>query len=422
MGQTISEKIIARYCGKEKVVPGEYVVVSDFVGPIGYSFTGMNLIASIQDNLALIGAQLAHPERIILNGDHNTPALKTEDVNLFRDVRERAGRLGVKKIYDKEGIGHVVNIEKGEILPGTLFVHIDPQAALAGGIGAYYTNGGRLGSTVMEAFALGQLTICVPETLRVEMNGNLPHNVMGRDIWLRVLNDIGPAGAFGMIIEFAGTTIDSMSIEQRMNLCGNAGFAGADGAILQSDQVTQEWFRENFGRDVELIRSDEDACFARVIKYDAADFVPMVAYPPDVFTSRPASELSDVRVDQCVIGTCAGGTLDDLRIAAGILKGKHISEHVRFLVSPVTQRVWVAASRAGYLADLAEAGAKILPPTCDVCLGVIGPLAAGEVGLSQQTLNTPGRSGSPEASIYLASAATIAASALNGYITDPSAY
>jgi len=422
MAQTLSEKILAKHAGKDKVIPGEYVVLKDFAGPIGYSFTGLNLPQSYQGQLGYIGGKIAKPENCIINGDHNTPAQTIADVELFKSVRTTAKQLGIEKVYDREGIGHVVNIEKGDIVPGKAFVHMDPQAALAGRIGAFYTNGGRLGSYFLEAVALGEITVCVPGTIMVEINGALPYNVMSRDIWFHVLNDIGPDGAHGIVIEFSGSTIDKMCIEQRMVLCGNAGFAGADGAIIQADSETQKWYKENFNLDVNTIKGDEDAVYKKTLSYDAAHFVSMVTYPPEIFTSRPANELSNVKIDQCIMGTCAGGTLDDLRIASAILKGKTIHKDVRFLVSPVTQRVYIQASKEGLLATLAEAGAKILPPTCDVCLGVVGPLAAGEVGLSQQTLNIPGRSGSKDAFIYLASAATIAASALTGYITDPAKY
>lgn len=418
MGQTIAEKILSTYMGRD-VKPGEYIEVKDFVGPIGYSFTGVNALASPLGLIKAMGGTPAHTDRWIFNGDHNTPARTTADVELFKTVRQLAAANGITKIYDKEGIGHVVNIEKGDIAPGTLFVHSDPQATLAGGIGAYYTNGGRMGSCIMEAYALGQITLCVPETLRIEINGKLPANVSGKDVWMQILHDIGPDGAFGMILEYAGTAIDEMSIEDRMILCGCAGFCGSDGAILQSDEKTQAWFKENFDREVETICSDPDAVFAKTLTYDASAFVPMVAVPPEVYTTRPVREVSDVKIDQCIIGTCAGGTLKDLRTAAAILKGKKIADGVRLIVSPVTQRVYIEAAKEGLLATLTEAGAQVLSATCDVCLGVVAPLADGEVGLSQQTLNTPGRSGSTKADIYLASAATIAASALTGYLTEP---
>ena len=418
MGQTIAEKILSRYMDRA-VAPGEYVEVKDFVGPIGYSFSGSNAVAQMLGIVKAIGAEPAHPERWIFNGDHNTPARTQEDIKLFRDVRQLAESAGVTKIYDREGIGHVVNLEKGDILPGTLFVHSDPQATLAGGVGAYYTNGGRLGSCVMEAYATGQITLCVPETFRIEINGALPDNVTGKDVWMRVLRDIGPDGAFGMMLEYSGTAIDAMSVESRMILCGCAGFCGSDGALTQSDEKTQAWYRDNFGIEVETLRADPDARYARTLTYDAADFLPMVAVPPQVYNTLPVREAEKVRIDQCIIGTCAGGTMEDLRAAARILKDRKIADGVRFIVSPVTQRVYAQASREGLLATLTEAGAQVMCSTCDVCLGVVAPLMEGEVCLSQQTLNTPGRSGSPKASIYLASAATIAASALTGYLTEP---
>lgn len=418
MGQTITEKIYSKYMGYP-VKPGDYIEVENFVGPIGYSFTGVNAVASPLGLIKGMGVSPAHPERWIFNGDHNTPARSIADVELFRDVRQMAESAGVTKIYDTEGIGHVVNIEKGEISPGDLVVHSDAQAALCGGIGALCTTGGRFGSCVMEAYATGKMIICVPETIKIEINGKLDPRVYGKDVWMKVLSDIGPDGALGAILEYTGTAINDMSIESRMVLCGSAGFAGAEGAILQSDEKTVAWFKENYNRDVEMIQSDADAVFSKVIVYDASEFKPMVAVPPEVFTCKPVAEVKGVKINQCIIGTCAGGNIEDLRAAAKILEGKHIKEGVRFIVSPVTQNTYIQAAEEGILTILAKAGAQILSSTCDVCLGVVGPLADGEVGLSQQTLNTKGRSGSTKADIYLASAATIAASAITGYITEP---
>ncbi len=211
--------------------------------------------------------KIAKPENCIINGDHNYPPKSIEDVELFKAVRSKSEELGIKNIYDKgEGIGHVVNVEKGHILPGKVFVHVDPQASNAGGIGAFFTNGGRLGSAPYEAYALGEITVRVPETLRIEINGKLGRNISSRDIWFHILNDIGPDSAYGMVIEFAGTTIDEMSIEQRMVLCGNVMYAGADGAIMQSDSKTQQWFKENFNIDVETIKADDDAKYEKNIK------------------------------------------------------------------------------------------------------------------------------------------------------------
>ncbi len=422
MTQTIVEKIIARAAGVERVSPGEYVVLKHFVGPIGYSFTGFNFAAIVQNQLKRLGLDsIANPEKCILNGDHNTPHQSEEDVILFREVREKANQLGIEKIYEHQGIGHVVNVEKGDILPGAAFVHMDPQSTNAGGIGAYYTNGGRLGGNWIEAFAFGELTICVPGTLRIEINGQLPSGVTGRDVWFKVLNDLGPAGAHAMFLEFCGSTIEDMNIEDRMVLCGSAGFCGADGAIIQSDARTREWFKVNFGRDVETLLADPGATYADTHRYQAEEFVPMVTVPPEIFTSKPASELRDIKLDQCMMGTCAGGSLSDLRIAAHILNGKSIHPDVRFIVSPVTQRVYTEAAKEGLIGTLSDAGVTVMSSTCDVCVGVAATLAAGEVCLSQQTLNAPGRSGSDKAEIYLAGAATIATSALTGFITAPEA-
>jgi len=420
---TLCEKILAKHSHKETVLPGEYIVLKEFVGPVGYSFTGYNFPKMIRDRLSSIGYnRISNPENCILNGDHNIPPQSIDDIELFKSSRAIAEQLGITHIYDRgEGIGHVVNVEKGHVIPGKVFVNQDPLSTNAGGIGALFTNGGRLGGTLFEAFALGQITVCVPGTIKIEINGELGHNVMARDIWFQVLNDLGPDGAHCMVLEFAGSAIQAMCIEERMLLCGGAENTGADGAMIASDAKTQEWFKKNFDIKVETIQGDEDAVYARVLKYNAADFLPMVTYPPKIYTSRPARELSHIQVDLCLMGTCAGGSFNDILMAARILKGKKIHKNVRFILSPVTRRVYVEAAREGLFTILSDAGVMILPPTCDVCLGVKAPLAPGEVSLSQQTVNTPGRSGSPQADIYLASAATIAASSLTGCITDPQA-
>lgn len=423
MAQTLCEKIIARYCGRDQVAPGEYVTLTDFAGPISYSFRGFNVAATMEAMLKGLGLSgPAKPENCIINCDHNVPPQNEEDARLLKEVQEAATRLGISKVYAREGIGHVVNVEKGDLRPGIAFVHMDPQATNAGGVGAFYTNGGRLGGNFVEAYATGEITLCVPGTIRVEIDGDLPDYVTSRDVWMTVLNDLGPDGAHGMIIEFGGTAVAGMSIAQRMILCGNAGFAGADGAITQSDAMTQDWFCKNVGIEVEAIGPDVDAVYARVLHYDGGTFKPMVTYPPEVFTSKPAAELSHVEIDQCIIGTCAGGTLEDIRAVAAIVKGRRVHERVRFVVSPVTQRVYAQAADEGLVDILTDAGVRVVASSCDVCVGVVAPLAEGEVGLSQQTMNVPGRSGSMHAHIYLANAETIAVSAITGRITDPQAF
>ncbi len=419
MGMTIAEKIISKYCGRDLVKPGDYVTLSDYVGPIIYSFKGGDNATSMLQLTQAIGVDgYKKLDHMIYNEDHNNPPQEAAVIEEFKQARASAEKLGMK-VYAHEGIGHVVNVEQGDITPGCLFVHFDPQAANAGGIGALYTNGGRLGSSFIESMALGTLTIRVPETLRIVINGKLNPYVTGRDIWIYIQDLLGPAAAYGMVIEFAGSTVKGLSIEDRMILCGNVSYAGADTAIIAADEKTKQWYQEVAGIDVEMIDDDEDAQFERIIEIDAADIPVMVSVPPQIFTGKPASTLKGIKVDQCIIGTCLGGSIQDLRIIAKMLKGKKIADHVRMLVSPVTQKTYVRAVKEELLIPIAEAGATILPPTCDICLGVLGPLSDGEVGISQQTLNIPGRSGSMKADIYLASAATIAATALTGYITDP---
>lgn len=419
MGMTITEKIIAKHCGKECVKPGEYVTLSGFVGPVIYSFKGGDNATSMLQLTQALGVDgYKKLDHMIYNEDHNNPPQEADVIEEFKRARESAEKLGMK-IYDREGVGHIVNVEEGDITPGSVVVHFDPQAANAGGVGALYTNGGRLGSSFIESMSFGTLTIRVPETLRIEIDGELNPYVSGRDVWIYVQNLLGPAAAHAMVVEFAGSTIRNMSIEDRFIMCGNISYTGADTAIIEADEKTQQWYKDIVGIDVDTLFDDEDAEYERIIKINAADIPVMVSVPPKISTGKPASELKGIKVDQCIIGTCMGGNIEDLRVLAKMLKGKKVADHVRMLISPVTRKTYLRALDEGLIAPILEAGATMLPSTCDVCLGVLGPLSDGEVGISQQTLNVPGRSGSMKADIYLASAATIAATAITGYITDP---
>ncbi|MDO4328136.1 MAG: aconitase family protein [Lachnospiraceae bacterium] len=422
MKQTLCEKILAKAAGKPSVTPGEYITVKDFTGPIFYSFKGVSVLGMYMDAAEKIsGKKISNGNKYIYNEDHNSPPVNADSIRFFKDEHKRAKDIGAT-CYCREGIGHVVNVEQGDIMPGKVFVHFDPQASNAGGVGAFYTNGGRFGGHVVEAMAFDEITLCVPETIRVVIDGQLKPYISAKDVWFAVQNELGPDGAIGAVVEFDGSAIEAMDIDQRMILCGEISYVGADTALIKSDAKTCTWYKENFGIEAEEISGDSDAQYSRVLHFCAEDIVPMVTYPPEVFTSCPASELKNVAIDQCIIGTCIGGSLSDLRIAANILKGHQIKEGVRFIVSPVTQYVYSQAAREGLLSTLADAGAIVIAPTCDVCFGGVGPLNPGEVSLSQQTLNVPGRSGSHEAFIYLASAATIAASAITGYITSPETY
>lgn len=422
MGYTLCEKILADAAGKEAVKPGEYITVKKYSGPVFYSFKG---VSTLGNNLKLAekisGKKITDGSNYVYNEDHNSPPVDPASIDFFKGERKLAKSVGAR-CYIREGIGHVVNVEKGEILPGQVVAHFDPQAANCGGVGAFYTNGGRFGGNIVEAMAFHELTICVPETIKVIIDGELKPYISAKDVWFTVQNDIGPDGAIGAVVEFDGTAIENMEIDQRMILCGEISYVGADSALIKSDARTVAWYKDNFNIDAVEIAADEDAKYTKVLRYRGEDIVPMVTYPPEVFTSCPAKELEHVAIDQCIMGTCIGACLSDLRIAANILKGKTIHENVRFVVSPVTQYVYSRAADAGYLSVLADAGAIVIAPTCDVCFGHVAPLTDGEVGLSQQTLNVPGRSGSHKAFIYLASAATIAASALTGHITSPETY
>jgi len=420
MGETISEKIIAKAAGKKSVAPSEFVGVRPDLGPIMYAFAANDPPRRIKHTLKNLGIErILHPEKVMIFFDHNQPAKTVECAELYKSVREGVQDLGIKHFYAMKGIGHIVLAEYGLARPGMLIVHGDPHAATVGGIGAFVTNGGRYGSTPDEILATGEITIRVPETLECKVTGNLGKGVMSRDIWQHLIGEIGPDGAIGRVIEYDGPAIQKLSIDSRMTICNPVVFAGAETGIVNPDKETVDWVKERTTEPFDLLSSDSDAEYADTLEYDASKIEPLVAAPPDVYVTKTVVEVEGLEIDQAVLGTCAGGRMEDLRIAAKILKGRKINPSVRMLVVPATQDIYINGIREGLIETLARAGAVICAPTCDICWGRMGQLATGEISISQQTLNIPGRSGSDKAKIYLASAATIAASAVEGKITDP---
>ncbi len=413
MGKTIAEKIIGEHCGKE-VKAGEFVVanvdvtaVQDGTGPL-----------TIQEIRKINLEQARNPERTILFIDHAAPSPGKELSNAHKTLREFAKKTGAVLSEVGEGVCHQRLVEE-YVNPGEILVGADSHTCTSGALGAFATG---MGSTdVGIAIALGKTWFKVPETFKIEVNGRFREGVYAKDLILHLIGLIGADGATYKALEFSGSTIDEMPMTDRFCLSNMAVEAGGKAGLIASDEITREYLiSRGRGDKFRTIDSDPDAEYERIINIDASTVEPTVSCPHTVDNTRPAKELGDVKVDQVFIGSCTNGRIEDLRIAADILKGKKVHRDVRLLVVPASREVFIRASREGLLEVFAEAGAAINTPGCGPCVGVhAGILGDDEVCLATQNRNFQGRMGNPRGYIYLSSPATAAVSALFGQITDP---
>ncbi|RKY46317.1 MAG: 3-isopropylmalate dehydratase large subunit, partial [Candidatus Neomarinimicrobiota bacterium] len=291
-----------------------------------------------------------------------------------------------------------------------------------GAFGAFATG---VGSTdLAAALATGKLWFKVPETILVEIKGKVPDGVYAKDIILKIISILGVDGATYKAIEFTGEVVEQMSMESRMTMCNMAIEAGGKVGVIEPDEITFDYLRRTgVEDDFTIYRSDDDARFSDVIKLDVSEMEPVVAFPHLPSNVKNVSEAEGIRIDQAFLGSCTNGRLEDLRVAAEVLKGRRIAEHVRMIVIPATTEIWKQADREGLLYTFMEAGATVSTPTCGPCLGGhMGILASGERCISSTNRNFVGRMGSPESEVYLASPATVAASAIDGKIADPRKY
>lgn len=422
MGETLAEKILGDKVGK-KVSPGEIVVVEVDLA-LAQDGTGPLAIRSIKE-LGLKEMKL--PREAVFFIDHAAPSPRKELSNDHIFIREFKRESGVSVSDVGDGICHQVMVEK-YVCPGDVLIGADSHTVTGGGLSAFATG---MGSTdVGVGMALKKTWLKVPETMRIEVTGTMPHGVYPKDLILNIIGTIGADGATYMALEFGGETIDNMDISGRLTLSNMAVEAGAKVGLIASDEKTREYLQGRGrgeggvgGECFKEIRPDSDAEYREVIKIDASKLLPTVAFPHTVDNTRTIDEVSkgeDIQVDQVFIGTCTNGRIEDLRVAAGILKGKRIAEGVRLIVIPASRDVFANALDEGLISIFNDAGAAIMAPGCGPCVGVHeGALGDGEVCLSTQNRNFKGRMGNPDAFIYLASPATCAASALAGKIADP---
>jgi 3-isopropylmalate/(R)-2-methylmalate dehydratase large subunit len=414
MGQTFAQKILARKAGLDQVEPGQIVTVAP-----DKLLTHDNT-AAIAKIFRQIGVDsVARPEIDVIVLDHVVPAATEGHATNHQQIRRFVAEQGIVNFYDVgEGICHQVLPEKGHALPGYLIVGSDSHTPTSGAFGAFAVGIGRTEAAAV--MATGEIWLMVPQSFRLNITGQLPQGVYAKDIILHIIGDLGADGADYRSVEFAGPVVEETSVASRMVLCNMAAEMGAKAGVVEPDQKTRDWLKGRTSVEYEEVFADPDAAYERVIEYDVSALEPQVARPHTVDNVVPVSEAAGTRVDQAFIGTCTNGRLEDFEVAAGILRGRRIAPSTRLLILPASREVLLAALAEGLVTDLVNAGAVVLNTGCGPCLGAHeGVMAPGEVTVSTANRNFKGRMGCKDAEIYLASPATVAASALRGEIVDP---
>ena len=414
MGQTVAQKILARASGRARVEPGEIVwckvdlaMAHDSSGP-----------RRLEAGLNKLGADLWDPDRLVLISDHFVPPNDQTEAEILEINRRFARARGIRKFHEFEGICHIVPLERNYVTPGSLFVGADSHSTTAGTMGAFAVP---VGSTEMlGVWVTGEIWLKVPASIKVEWHGELPGFCQAKDMVLKVLGEIGDDGATYRALEYTGETVYALPFDERIVLPNMAIEHGAKTGIIPPDGLTLARDRTWMDSSVEPQWSDPDAEYERVIANRADQLVPLVALPGSPDNVVPAAEAGGEPIGQAYIGACTGAKEYDLEQAARVLAGRRIAPGVRLLVAPSSRQAIERAAASGVLAQLIAAGATVLPSGCGACAGLgQGVLAAGEVCISSTNRNYPGRMGSREARVYLASPLTVAASALTGRVTDP---
>jgi len=416
MGMTITEKILAIHSGRDRVSPGEIIQVkvdlalaNDITAPLAIKVFEKLKKEDVFDR-----------ERIALVPDHFVPNKDIPSAQQVKLVREFAKRYGIKNFFElgDVGIEHVLLPEKGLISPGDLVIGADSHTCTYGALGAFSTG---VGSTDLGVImATGETWLRVPETIKVIFNGSLKRWVYGKDLILYLLKEIGTEGAIYKAIEFTGSTIKELSMADRFSMANMAVECGAKNGIFEPDEKTRDYIKKAGAKEGIYLSSDPDAEYERIIEIDASTIDPQVACPHSPDNVVSVKEVGEVRIDQAFIGSCTNGRLEDLRIAAQLIKGKKVADGVRLIVIPSTPRIYREAIEEGIISTFLDAGAVIGPPCCGPCLGGhMGILAEGEVAISTTNRNFKGRMGHPESKVYLANPAVVAASAIAGKIISP---
>ena len=410
MGMTIGEKIIARAAGVESVKAGEIHTVNlDYL----MSNDGTTHLTIDMYHNKLKHPRIADKDKLVFIIDHNIPAENPKTAAAHRKMREFAKEHEIK-FYEGKGVCHQIMVEDF-VEPGQLIMGADSHTCSYGALGAFGTG---IGCTdFLYGMVTGTSWVMVPETIRFNLKGKLREGVYPRDLILTIIGDVGANGCNYKIMEFAGEGAHNLSINDRFVLCNLAVEAGAKTGIVEPDDKVKEYV-ESRGRKVEnLFVSDSDAVFEKVYEYDLSKIEPVVARPDFVDDVIPLSEVGEVKIDQAFLGSCNNGRIDELRVAANLLRGKKVHPDVRFIIAPASKEVYLQAIEEGLMEVFLESGAMVMNANCSVCWGSCqGVIGEGEVLISTGTRNFKGRAGHKDSKVYLASAATVTASAIAGKI------
>ena len=416
MNATLAEKIIARAAGRDRVTPGQ-IVTCDVDLAMMHDSGGPRRVLPILERL---GADVWDKDKIVLVSDHYVPAVDAESAAILDLTRKWARSNGIANFYDMQGICHVVLPERGHLRPGMFVVGGDSHSPTGGAFGAYMFG---VGATDMAGVLVtGQTWIKVPETIAINITGALPLGVSAKDIILHLCARLGMGGARYQAIEYRGDTVAALSMTERMTLSNMAAELGAQTGLIAGDATTAAYITAAGGDagDYANWRSDPGAAVAQTHAVNAATLPPYVAAPHSPANSAPVGEHIGTAFDQAYIGACTGAKLEDLHMAAAVLKGRKVSGGVRLLLAPASTRITAAAAADGTLAALTQAGAILMPSGCGACAGYgAGVLAEGEVCIASTSRNFQGRMGANSSQVYLASPYTVAASAVAGHIADP---
>ena len=416
MGMTITEKILAAHAGKKEVKPGDLIWAKlDIV--LGNDITAPIAISEFKNAGA---KKVFDKDRVCLIPDHFTPNKDIKSAEQAKVLREFAKEQKLKNYFEvgKMGVEHALLPEQGIVTAGDAIIGADSHTCTYGALGAFSTG---VGSTDLAAAMIsGKTWLKVPEAMKFVFKGKLSKWVTGKDLILHVIGDIGVDGALYRSMEFCGDTIENLSMEGRLSMCNMAIEAGGKNGIIAPDKITKEFLKGRSQRKPVFFASDKDAKYVDVREYNAAKIEPTVSFPHLPSNARPLSKVGNVKIDQVVVGSCTNGRIEDMRLAAKIIKGKKVHSTVRMLVIPATQAVFMQMFKEGLTEIFVNAGAAVSTPTCGPCLGGhMGILAAGERAVATTNRNFVGRMGDPKSEVYLASPAIAAASAVTGKISGP---
>tara|TARA_B100000676_G_scaffold305319_1_gene359259 strand:- start:382 stop:1629 length:1248 start_codon:yes stop_codon:yes gene_type:complete len=411
MGMTIAEKILAAHAGKDLVKPGQYIWCK-------VDATSGHQLKALED----LGVdRVWDANKVYMVDDHQAPPPTVVAANKVKELRRLIKKYGIQNYfeYGRGGILHQVFAENGMYAPGELIAQSDSHSTAGGVFNACVTNANL---DAVHVLAFGELWFRVPESVRVVLDGNLPEWCVGKDVILKVAAELGTDYGLYRSVEYVGPVAEQMTIAQRWTISNMGVEVGAKFALFEADQKTEDFLHERVTRDYEPVKADAGARYEMEYEFDLSDLTPMVARPGDPGNGVPVESVRNekVRIDQAFLGSCTNARLEDLEVAAKILDGKKVHPDVRMLVSPSSQEVFGEALRAGYLETLHAAGALVEHSTCGPCYGGhLGVLGDGETCISSSNRNFKGRMGSPTSNVWLASPATVAASAIAGKIVDP---